>query len=222
MQLKWILAGFVSTMVSSSVFAQVPKTAEDMEMAIIGNQTKIKKARERIAEINKEIGKCDPLVGGYSHRLCNRGFTTVPETDYQKLKKESGELEKKVQELQGAIETNKQNATLAKYTQDVKNLMLDKKIFDTELKAVGLDLKTIYLKMDQSVLGDYTKYVAAEYAKSDEMKANICNTVNTCSSVKNMKTTVDKHTKSIKSFEAFKAEYQKSSSPTASPTTGVQ
>lgn len=234
MQLKWILAGCVSVLVSSSAIADpvtgVAYDFENTDPALVTAAGKLKDLEKQRAELQKQIDACDSNVNNMPKRSCKvKGrWSTMWEREYEDLVTKHAELNVQVdraktaaeKEAKDAAAKNKkdaQNSFLKKYL-DAKNLLVDSKIFGSELKATGLQLKTLYLQMNQTLLGDYAKYVAAEYAKSDEMKANICNTVNTCSSTKKMKDTIDKQGKAIKSFEAFKVEMQKAASTSVDPS----
>ena len=91
--------------------------------------------------------------------------------------------------------------SLNKSNDDLAKLLSDKKSFDRDLTSLGLDAKSLYLKLDQTVLGNYAKYVAEKMAMSNETKSIICKTAPTCSAVQDLK----KSTQQLKSFEDFKS-----------------
>ena len=81
-------------------------------------------------------------------------------------------------------DTAEQKETFRKYTEDVDGLIKKKSEFDRDLATTGMQAGLIFSRLDNTVLGEYTSYVVTEYAKSPEMKRNICKTVSTCDAVK--------------------------------------
>jgi hypothetical protein len=222
MQRQFILVGLVSMALTHFAFAE-SDAATEYGKTITSTQSKLDQLNAEKAALDKKISGCDPIEGKQA-RWCftNGRWGTMMNDDYKKVADSSQKLDAEIKKIQSNLTNFKKNAAFDKYTTDVKSLLTDKKIFDAELKASGADLKAVYLKIDQTLLGEYTHYVAKEYANSDEMKANICKTVSTCSAVKSMKNSIAAQGKAIKSFEQFKAEMQKANPSTPAPAEGAQ
>lgn len=96
-----------------------------------------------------------------------------------------------------------------KYTRDVDGLLTTKKQMDRDLKLVGIDIKAMYLKMDQTVLGNYARYVASGVASSPQMQETICKTVSSCAELNQVKGSLKQSQESLDTFESHKSALQK-------------
>ncbi len=218
MILKSILFSLLlAVLLQNKVFAQdAPDVSANYDPIILTTQQKIAKLQARRAELDKAISRCDANEPGRDVWCTREGYGSrkwsTPLKELQALQIENKSLDGKLAELnsQAVRESNKafgdkQKAVMAKYTEDVKGLMVTKKELDADLKGTALDLKLVYLKLDQSMLGDYTKYVAQEYAKSNEMKAQICKTAAKCADIVKMGADAKNMSVKIKTLEEYRA-----------------
>ncbi len=169
-------------------------------------QTSTDALEEKINSCKKSSGR----GGSYSCDGWNGLLTTAKDIDKWKdelniQKRQAGQLVADIQNAQaGKNLTAPAAATLNNIVIDSKLLMTDINLVKSSLIANGSEIQALNLKLDQSLLGEYTKYAIDQNMKSAESKKAVCETVSTCADTKKTGNSINLMNKKIQSFEEFK------------------
>lgn len=179
-------------------------------------------------ELQTAVDRCFPN-GTKESKTCRDGSgrwaKIMRKENYDKMTARIKELEEKTMGIRfkmfsdfrradnTSLDANKK-LVQERYLRKADVLVMSSRIAANELKTVGLEMKQVYQEWDKSMLGDYSRYVAREYAKSKEMAAQVCKAVTTCDAIKGFKGTLDQMGTRLDTVPEFKARQGGGAAPT--------
>lgn len=170
------------------------------------------------AELQKKLDTCEKWTGAglggenQNHPCTSLGWTGFRKVDIEQLKKDIELTAQEIRDKSSELKTKSGGVTAAVTLDDLntkltaQDLLMDTQTLQLWLAQNRVQLEAINKRIDNTLLGKYTKYVAEESIKAAlNGESNVCNAVTKCGGMKKLKKQVEDYSKQIKSYPKWKA-----------------